>query len=622
MVTLLSASVFIPTCNAIDLLKSIYCIVRKVACTGILLFLYLHNPAQDQRIADSLASIYHANELSDTVKLELLRNLSFNEVNDLKLSLSYAEELIRLSKQANNNLYLHRGYLQKGNKKRLAGDLEQALDAYFKSVDAAMKVHYTIGEGLTYGAIADVYSISGNHANAMLYYHKAINTLRQTTDAVSLASTISNAGDEFLNIKMYDSALLYFAESGSLFEKANYKAGMAYNLGNIGMVYANINKNSLAEKNINQAIAMLEKLKDYYPICVYLLSMCDIYRDKGDEKTALTYANRSLRLAMQYGLKDQVSAANLKLYQLYEKAGDPATALCYFKDHINYRDSVNNITTVQKMADLRTNYEVSRKQTEVDLLNKQKQNQRRLTVASTVALLSTILLAIGLYRRYHFVKKTNALIEQERGRSDHLLLNILPEETAWELKNSGHVKAKRFESVTVMFTDFRNFTVYASQLSPEKLVQTVDFYFSRFDMIIESYGLEKIKTIGDAYMCAAGLPFPTPDHALNMVKAAMEIVAFVAQTRQSATPGDPCFDIRVGVHTGPVVAGVVGIKKFAYDIWGDTVNIAARLESNSETGRINISEHTYDLVKDQIACEYRGEIEAKNRGPLKMYFVC
>jgi len=274
------------------------------------------------------------------------------------------------------------------------------------------------------------------------------------------------------------------------------------------------------------------------------------------------------------------------------------------------------------MADLRTNYEVSRKQTEVDLLNKQKQNQRRLTVASTVALLSTILLAIGLYRRYHFVKKTNALIEQERGRSDHLLLNILPEETAWELKNSGHVKATRFESVTVMFTDFRNFTVYASQLSPEKLVQTVDFYFSRFDMIIESYGLEKIKTIGDAYMCAAGLPFPTPDHALNMVKAAMEIVAFVAQTRQSATPGDPCFDIRVGVHTGPVVAGVVGIKKFAYDIWGDTVNIAARLESNSETGRINISEHTYDLVKDQIACEYRGEIEAKNRGPLKMYFVC
>ncbi len=602
-------------------MKNVFHITYALAFTAQLFF-YNAARAQDQRIADSLAKIYQQQPLPDSQNLSLLWNLSFNEVNDLNKSLRYAEELIQLASKTNDQLYLHRGYLQKGNKKRLAGDLEQALSAYFKSVDAATAAHYSKGEGLAYGTIADVYSISGNHANAMLYYHKAIGSLRTGSDTVALASTISNAGDEFLTSKMYDSALLYFSESGKMFEKLNYASGLAYNKGNIGMVYANIGKDSLAEKNINEAIAMLEKQEDYYPICVYLLSMADIYRDKNDGQTALNYANRSLQLAQVHNLKDQVSAANLKLSELYERAGNATEALCHYKEYVNFRDSVNNVQTVQKMADLRTNYEVSRKQTEVDLLNKEKRNQRRLTLATIIALLSTGLLAFGLYRRYHFVKKTNAIIENERSRSDLLLLNILPEETALELKNSGKVQAKSFESVTVMFTDFKDFTRHASHLTPEKLVETVDFYFSHFDTIIERYGLEKIKTIGDAYMCAGGLPFSTKDHALKVVQAAMEIAAFVHNTKETAVDGESRFDIRIGVHTGPVVAGVVGTKKFAYDIWGDTVNIAARLESSSEPGRINISEHTCNLVSQFIACEYRGEVEVKNRGFLKMYFVC
>ena len=588
---------------------------------GFLFFIIQPVSGQDQKMADSLARIYKADTVEGTAKLELLRNLSFNEVRNLKLSLQYAEELITLSIEQRNNLYLHRGYFQKGNKKRLLGDLEVALDAYFKSGEAARKANYFKGEGNAYGAIADIYAFSNNHPNARLYYNKAITTLRQSNDSVALASAISNAGDEFLNNKIYDSALLYFRESGIIFEKVNYLIGKAYSQGNIGMVYANIGQSDLAEKNINEATRILEEAGDYYPICVYLISMCDIYLKKGDKKKGMNYAQRSLKLAQQYGLKDQISDASLKLSELYESAGRPDESYKYYKNHIAYRDSVNNIKSVQKMADLRTDFEVSKKQVEVDLLHQQKRNQQIIVIATAIALILIFLLAIGLYRRNTFIKKTNLIIQEEKNRSDNLLLNILPAETAMELKQSGKVLAKRFESVTVLFTDFKGFTHYAENLSPEKLVESVDFYFSKFDEIMEKYGLEKIKTAGDSYMCAGGLPFPTDDHAIKMVKAAFEIAEFVNDSQKLSTENEIRFDIRIGINTGPVVAGVVGTKKFAYDIWGDTVNIASRMESNSEPGKINVSENTYALIKDFFNCEYRGEIEVKNRGKMKMYFV-
>jgi class 3 adenylate cyclase len=288
---------------------------------------------------------------------------------------------------------------------------------------------------------------------------------------------------------------------------------------------------------------------------------------------------------------------------------------------VAYRDSIRNLESVQKLADLRTDFEVSQKQIEVDLLNEQKRNQQIIVIAVIIALFLIGLLAVGIYRRYKFIRQTNEIIEMERRRSDQLLLNILPEEVAQELKDDGKVQARKYESVSVLFTDFKGFTAYAEQLPPEELVACVDFYFSKFDEIIEKYDIEKIKTVGDAYMCAAGLPDPNPRHAVKIVEAALEIAEFVEKTREEPTHDMPRFDIRIGINSGPVVAGVVGTKKFAFDIWGDTVNIASRMESNSESGKVNISENTYELIKDAFECEYRGEIAAKNRGRLKMYFV-
>lgn len=223
---------------------------------------------------------------------------------------------------------------------------------------------------------------------------------------------------------------------------------------------------------------------------------------------------------------------------------------------------------------------------------------------------------------YEQLDNKNKEIEEQKKRSDDLLLNILPQETAEELKRTGRSLARYYPSVSVLFTDFVGFTTVSEKMEPEELVALIDKCFRAFDNIIERYRLEKIKTIGDAYMAAAGIPVAMDDHALKMVKAAIEIRDFMEIERQlAAAEGRPGFEIRIGINSGPLVAGVVGLRKFQYDIWGDTVNTAARMEQNSEPGKINVTGSTYELIKHQYNCTYRGKIKAKNKGEIDMYFV-
>jgi class 3 adenylate cyclase len=210
----------------------------------------------------------------------------------------------------------------------------------------------------------------------------------------------------------------------------------------------------------------------------------------------------------------------------------------------------------------------------------------------------------------------------EKKKSDDLLLNILPAEVAEELKQKGSAEARQFDNVTVMFTDFKDFTKISEKLSPTELVAEIDTCFKAFDHIITRHNIEKIKTIGDSYMCAGGLPVPNKTNATDVVQAALEIQQFMKQHfQQRREENKYVFELRTGIHTGPVVAGIVGVKKFAYDIWGDTVNIASRMESSGEAGKVNISESTYALVKDKFTCTHRGKIQAKNKGEVDMYFV-
>ena len=227
------------------------------------------------------------------------------------------------------------------------------------------------------------------------------------------------------------------------------------------------------------------------------------------------------------------------------------------------------------------------------------------------------------------LEKQNEILEQqvtertqelqiEKQKSDDLLLNILPEEVAEELKENGESKAQYFDHVSVLFTDFVNFTAISERLGVEELLDELNVNFTAFDEIMERNGLEKIKTIGDAYLAVCGLPVANPKHAHNAVNAALEILNFVEERKANVTYG---LDIRIGIHSGPLVAGIIGVKKFAYDIWGDTVNTAARMEQNSEAGRINISLATHELVRNEFDWAYRGKIKAKGKGEIDMYFV-
>jgi class 3 adenylate cyclase len=208
--------------------------------------------------------------------------------------------------------------------------------------------------------------------------------------------------------------------------------------------------------------------------------------------------------------------------------------------------------------------------------------------------------------------------EIDQARNTALLNNMLPAEIAKELAQHGHTRPVRHESVTILFTDFANFTQIASTMPPDRMVAELNDIFAAFDAITTECGVEKIKTIGDAYMAVAGLPTECDDHAQRCVRAGLQMVDYLAQRNLSASFK---WSLRVGIHTGPVVAGVVGTRKFAFDVWGDTVNIASRMESSGQIGRVNISAYTYDRIREEYVCEYRGKVEAKGKGAVDMYFV-
>ncbi len=253
-------------------------------------------------------------------------------------------------------------------------------------------------------------------------------------------------------------------------------------------------------------------------------------------------------------------------------------------------------------------------------------------IALYVLLLVLIVLGIIKYRE-RSLKETQRVLEEkvasrtadlakEKERAEELLLNILPKETADELQKSGRATARHYNQVSVMFSDFKGFTSFAENTSPQKLVDELHRYFVKFDEIIGKYYLEKIKTIGDAYMCAGGVPIRNNSNAIAITLAALEIRDFMASmAEEKKQSGEEILEVRLGIHTGPLTAGVVGMKKFAYDIWGDTVNTASRMESSSEPGRVNVSGTTYEMIKKYFETEYRGQKEAKGKGLVEMYFV-
>ncbi|NJY62742.1 tetratricopeptide repeat protein [Salinimicrobium sp. CDJ15-81-2] len=589
----------------------------------IFIFLILLLPveviAQNFPLTDSIEDVYESNPAPEQ-ELNQLLDIAVALKNPDSIHI-YSSRAIEVAKASSNEEGLLNAFQIHGVAWRYKADYTKALEYLFMALELAEKLNIPEEIGSLNIEIGNVYSVSGNNELALVYYSRGLNVLREQGNDHLFGKGLFNLADDMLKNGMIDSSFAYTKEAQGIFRKHKDTLAEAYALGNLGMIYARRGENKKAGNHLIAAIDLLEKEKDYSAITEYLSSMADIYLDDGNERAAIFYGERSLETAENYNLRGNLQDIHLKLSNIYEGAGNTAQAFDHFKQYVLYKDSIRNIQSIEEMANLRSDFEISRKQIQVDLLNEQQANQRNVVIAVSVALFLIALLAFGLYRRNKHIGRTKKIIEKEKNRSDLLLLNILPQETAMELKEQGKVQAKRFEAVTILFTDFQNFTHFSENLSPEELVKSVDFYFSKFDEIVEQHGLEKIKTVGDAFMCAAGVPFPVEDHAERTLAAACDMVAFVKDAKKLDTADETRFDIRIGINSGPVVAGVVGSKKWAYDIWGDAVNIAARMESCSQSGEINISENTYDLIKDKFDCHYRGEIMVKNKGMMKMYFV-
>ncbi len=387
----------------------------KKACFIIgFFFLSSFGYSQNQNQADSLISVLsEPDNLNDSSRLNIYHHIFLNQVNPDSI-IFYARKAIDLAEALDNNFVLISAYLNIGQAQRAKGDLDEALTTLIKYINLTEKNGFTVELGSGYSAIGDVYSVQGNHKNALLYYNKAIDLFRNENDSSKLATSLFNTGDEYFNHDELDSALIYFEESSRIFEKLDSKIGKAYNLGNIGLVYAKQGKHELAQENISQATRILEELGDYYPIAVYETYMADIYNEKGDLDRALEHARKSLKIAEEEGLKEQIRDANQKLSELYLSSGDYRHAFEYQSQYFIFRDSINNAETIQKMADLRTDFEVAQKQAELDLANKTKETQQIIGMGLGIVLLLLVALAYMLFRNIRQEKKTNLILSHQK----------------------------------------------------------------------------------------------------------------------------------------------------------------------------------------------------------------
>lgn len=390
---------------------------------------------------------------------------------------------------------------------------------------------------------------------------------------------------------------------------------------------ATLDKKDLQVDNLQQLRTIAEQDNDTQSYNIYNKQIADI-----ENVITANESNKQLSAQLQQ-LGGTVEILGSEKVQLQNKVASLSEAQIKAQLLIsmqkNYLDSMK-MTRMQDSFQLATKELALKEQTAQLELQKnyiQLQSSQRNFFIAVAAIL--LILAAGVLFRFSEVKKYNIALNAkneallaEQQRSEGLLLNILPAMVADELKQHGVTKARRYERATVMFVDFKEFSKIAQVLTPEQLVTELDIYFKAFDAIIAKYKIEKIKTIGDAYMCVGGLPDVEGSEPKDVVLAALEIQNLLDQYKSEREKrSEPYFEARIGIHTGPLIAGVVGSMKFAYDIWGDTVNIASRLETNGQAWRVNISAATYDLVKDYFEFEHRGIIPIKNNKEIGMYFV-
>ncbi|MFN0016318.1 MAG: adenylate/guanylate cyclase domain-containing protein [Saprospiraceae bacterium] len=521
------------------------------------------------------------------------------------------------------------------------GDYTDAREKLYEARAVLEAANDRDGMAKVYTQLGHIYLELDRYTDALLWYERALNIRRELNTPARLAEALSdyaNALDETsaANANAEEAALGYYQQALEIWDKLVDLPGKAKVYTNLGDVHKRIGNYERALQYLREAEAICMELDDQIALMEVYNTQGDVFSRMGRQAQSLELVKKYFRIATETDDKKYIQSAYKDFAEVYAKMGNHALAYDYRVRYDEYR--YDRLREKERSDFARQEILFESEQREKELIEKEAAyllqeselaRSRNELYASLAGVLALLALAALLFSRNRLRARANRdlaaknkAIEQERRRADELLANILPAETAAELKAYARVKPVRYAAVTVMFTDFKNFTAIAESLPSEVLIAELDECFSLFDSIVQEFGLEKIKTIGDAYMCAGGLPTPNDTHPVDTVRAAITMQQRLQLLmEQKKAQGKPVFEMRIGIHTGPVVAGVVGRHKFAYDIWGDTVNTAARLEQGGEPNKVNISETTYLAVKDTFTCTYRGRLSAKNKGEVAMYFV-
>ncbi len=477
-------------------------------------------------------------------------------------------------------------------------DYSKALNYFISSLKIRDEIGDQQGVASVLNNIGYIYHNQGDYAYALDYYSQSLEIREEIGDQQGIATSLLNIGETYTAQYDYLKAVDYYSRSLKLFEEIGNQQGVASALNNFGYAYLNQGDYPNALNYYLQSLKIREYMGDQQGIATSLNNIGNIYKINGNYSQAIAYCQNGFELANRIGMLLEQKEGCKCLYDVYKAIGNGNKALEYHELLSVIEDSLNAEGTSKKLLQMEFQKQVtadSLAQVEKDRLLRvaheeevlADEKQRNILIASGLFIL---LFAGGLWSRLSYVRKSKAQLQIEKDRSENLLLNILPEDIALELKDKGRAEARDFERVSIMFTDFKSFTETSSRLSAHDLVQEINTCFEAFDSIVEKYGIEKIKTIGDAYMAAGGLPVPTDDSVKNTVLAALEMQTFITERMTIMNEKSlPAFEMRIGIHTGPVVAGIVGVKKFQYDIWGDAVNTASRMESNGEVSKVNLS---------------------------------
>ena len=612
-----------------------------------------------------LLGIYRTANRGEDVAYSLSRIIfCYNKMSLFDKSLEYNLELLEIYREnedrngeliALNNI----GYIYKYLEK-----FDEAINYFNASVHLEEEVSATQeANPITLVNIGIVYQNMGDYSNSLIYLKDAYDVVDKGDDIeekarlLNLIANIYYHLDDFYNARIFNRQATTNAtevSSGEVLKACyltsslideklyNYESSLTFYKQYLD-IRDSLEKESREKKDelVQQQFVVERTVKE-----IEMLLVDDEIRDLELQQLHLEAETRQQQLDIlqrdnklkQVTIQNQELAKNKALQDLLLAEERLATER---KDR--EIDDLKQSEQIQALELQRAELEQEQSIKEIEVLTKDKElneltlskvkaRNKFLLFISALALFILFFVYLGL----RYAKKTNKIlseqkeeikanliiIDQERKKSDDLLLNILPEEIAAELKERGAATPRNYDHVSVLFTDFVGFTQVAELMTPQELIGELNRCFFEFDMIIDKHNLEKIKTIGDSYMCAGGIPVPNKTNPMDIVAAGLEIQKFMAKMKiDKEADGGSYWEIRLGIHTGPVVAGVVGKNKFAYDIWGDAVNTASRMESSGKSGKVNISGETYQLVKQQYHCTYRGKIKAKNKGEIDMYFV-